>query len=111
MSEYRETTITGKKRQRAYRVVISNELNQQPTIEFQEEEVLDLDGTQIRQTCGGIVLPFDPGKEVPLIDPRTNMPILDEKGVQRTTTMLEAYVLIYSSYWQAAAERDNQTKE
>lgn len=103
-----ELDVTGSQYQRSYRIVIDNLLGEIPLISFQEEKVTTLaTGEIINKHCGFLNLEYDPNFIIPLKNPITNEPILEEDGVtQKTVTLEEAYVIVYSAYWEAAKNRD-----
>ena len=60
MADYKASDVVGNKWTRAFRVSINNQLNSPPTICFEEEEVINLDGDQIRKPSGSVQCVFDP---------------------------------------------------
>lgn len=101
MPDYNESQVAGHVWQRAHQIVIDNVRGTPPTIRFDEERVVAFeDGTEIRNPLGSLVVPFDPAKQVPLLNPLTGEP---------TSTSIshgEVYAIIYSAYIAAASERD-----
>lgn len=104
---YNEQSVIGTQYQRAFRIVVSNELDQIPRIAFDEETVITLNtGETIKKPCGVLNLSVTDTFLVPLIDPLTGDPVLDENGVQKTSSISEMYILYYSLYIEAARLRD-----
>lgn len=109
MADYKESTVTGTRWSRCRQIRIDNPHSSQgvPTVQFVEEDAIDLGGA-----VGVIVTPsklrpiysiqFDPAEVVDLYDPITG-----EKTTQ-TITMGEIYALIFSAYMTHAARRDEQ---
>ena len=98
---YNETTVTGQAWKRCHQVVIENPRTGQQVVRFEEERVLAMDGgAEIKTPVGGLLVVFDPAKEIPLRDPMTG------ELTGQTTTYGAAYALLYSAYMAAAVERD-----
>ena len=98
---YNETTVTGQAWQRCHQVVIENPRTGQHVVRFEEERVLAVDGgAEINTPIGGIAVPFDQAKEIPLRNPMTG------ELTGESTTYGAAYALLYSAYLAAATERD-----
>ena len=100
MPDYKESTVSGTSWQRCHTVTVHNQLSQTPRIEFQEEKVINIDGTSIPQWVGGCTKDFSAAESFPILDPATNVP------TGQTLTHGELYVALYSLYMQTAAERD-----
>lgn len=101
MPDYNESTVTGHTWQRCHQVVVENPRNAAPSVRFDEERVLALNGgAELRQPAGTLAVLFDPATVIPLRDPSTGEP------TGATATYGEAYVLLYSAYVAAALARD-----
>lgn len=102
MADYNEQTLTSKMWQRACRIVIENPLGEMPTVNYVEEEVIQLpDGTTKHRLLGNLPFKFDdPMKLVTMINVETNEP------TKETYPVGLAQWIIYSLYWQLATERD-----
>lgn len=101
MPNYKETTITGNKYQRACRVMIENPINKTPTVSFIEEEItINSDDNITHKLVGSLNMTFDPNEVVEIINPTTNLPT----GQKYPTAI--AQLIIYSLYWKKARERD-----
>lgn len=103
MADYKEQIITGQysEYQRANKVIITNELNQIPIIDFLEEVIATLPSGQRlvikRDKCDDMM--GDPSEQFDMLNP------LDD-SVIGTGTYQQAYVLLYSIYRYVAAKRD-----
>ena len=64
MSDYKENSITGKKWQRAVRVVIENPYQALPSILFVEEEVVEAEDKLFKQPCANLSTSFDVGDQL-----------------------------------------------
>lgn len=87
--------------QRAKRVIISNEMNKIPTIQFDEEFVLQVDGNVLTKTeVGNIISSLkNPMIEFDLLNPETDQTI-------GKSNFQQAYVILYSVYRFLADKRD-----
>lgn len=100
MPNYKETTVSGSSYTRAHRVIINNQYQSVPTISFQEEEVLNVNGQVIQQQKESLSENFtNPDTVFPLVDPTTGAPLGD-------ATYGQIYVLLHSLYLHLAARRD-----
>lgn len=86
MADYKETTVTGSKWQRAVRVVIDNPYNCLPSILFVEEELINTGDMIIPRLCSNLSAVFDPKNEI---------------HIEIYTKLNELYILLRE-------ERDNQ---
>ena len=59
MPNYKENNISGKKWQRAVRVVIENPYQALPSILFVEEEVVEAEDNLFKQPCANLSTSFD----------------------------------------------------
>ena len=103
MPDYKEATVTGQQsqHQRCYQITISNPFDNAPSVRFDEETLLTLpDESKINKQIGGITVPFDPMKIIPVRNPAT------WELTGQTITFGEVYAVLASAYWQAALERD-----
>lgn len=101
MADYKESTITGKSWQRCYRVVINNPYNEQKTIAFLEEELVQIGGKTVTTLLPSLDEVFnDPSKVINIVDPQTNVP------TGTTITYGEVYAILHSAYIQNALARD-----
>ena len=57
---YKASTLTGDQYTRAMMVRINNPLNETPTIEFAEEEIVNLSGKQLKMYAGSLNCKMDP---------------------------------------------------
>lgn len=106
MPDYKETSVAGHSWQRCAQVVIDNRRGAVPTVRFDEETVVALDGAaEVRTPVGGLTVDFAPSREIPLRDPQTGEP------TGAVMTYAEAYAVLYSAYLEAALERDVQRAE
>jgi len=98
---YQQSNITGESWKRAYRVIINNEYQSIPRIEFFEEKVVNIEGSIIKQNDGSVAEQFTEANATETFD------IKDEEGnVIDTKTYLEVYSLLQSLYLHLAAKRD-----
>lgn len=102
MPDYKQSTVAGTTWQRCRQVVLDNPLGVVPTIRFDEQEVLAIEGraVEIKRPMGALSLPFEPSKPIALRDPATGA------LTGETSSYGAAYVLIYSAYMAAAEARD-----
>lgn len=105
MANYQETSVTGTKYTRAYQVLVQNGLENK-SITFQEEELVNLDGTQVHNKLGSIFESFtadNANTTFDLLDPNTGASM----GQGMTMTYSGVYAALYSLYMHLAVERDN----
>ena len=100
MSDYKESTIAGTTWQRCHQIVIENPREGAATVRFEEEEVLALDGREVRRSVGAITVPVDMVKTFAMLDPVTGQPTGEQVSYGYARAMLA------SAYLAAAAERD-----
>lgn len=100
MPDYKASEIAGTTWQRCRQVVLDNPIGGTPTVRFDEQEILAIDGREIKRPAGSLSLPFDPARSIPLRDPETG----DLTG--DIASYGDAYALIYSAYIAAALARD-----
>lgn len=101
MANYKQTNVSGDSYQRAYRVVVENQLNSVPSITFYEEEVLSLSGgRQLKNNVAGCLAQFQHGATFDLINPLDDTPL----GAQGSHDQLQ--VLLYSLYKSLRAKAD-----
>jgi hypothetical protein len=101
MSNYKQSDIAGVVWQRCHTVTIQNQLEILKKIDFQEEQVINIDGKIYHEWVAGCSKDYDANASFPILDPQTNA----ETGI--TMTHQELYVALYSLYMQTASERDN----
>lgn len=101
MSDYKETTLSGSSWQRCHQIVIDNPRGGVPTVRFDEEETLAINGDEIKRPMGQLALAFDPARSFDLRNPITG-----ELIPGAASTYGDVYVLLYSAYMAAALERD-----
>lgn len=100
MPDYKQSDISGTTWQRCYQVVLDNPLGGVPTVRFDEQEVLSIDGREMRRPRGTLSLPYDPTRVIALRNPETG------ELTGESTTYAQAYELIYSAYITAGMARD-----
>ncbi len=106
MSSYTESLVTGHAWRRCNQIVIDNRRSSTPTVRFDEETVVALEGAaEVRAPAGVLTIDFDPAREIPLRDPQTGEP------TGAVMTYAEAYAVLYSAYLDAALDRDVQRAE
>ena len=106
MTTYTESTVTGHAWRRCNQIVIDNRRGATPTVRFDEETVVALDGaTEVRAPVDVLTIDFDPSREIPLRDPQTGEP------TGAVMTYADVYAVLYSAYLDAALERDVQRAE
>ena len=106
MPDYKETSVAGHRWQRCNQIVIDNRRSATPSVRFDEEAVVALEGAaEVRTPAGVLTIDFDPSREIPLRDPQTGEP------TGAVMTYAEAYAVLYSAYLDAALERDVQRAE
>jgi hypothetical protein len=99
---YRETPVAGTGWTRSNGVNISNPYNGMPVISFQEEQILEVNGTTFVKPLGQLTENFaDPSKQFDLVNPADGMVI-------GTASYMEIYLILYSLYLKLTTERDNQ---
>ena len=106
MPDYKETSVAGHSWRRCHQIVIDNRRSTVPTVRFDEETVVALDGAaEVRTPAGALTVEFDPAREIALRDPQTGKP------TGAVMTYAEVYAVLYSAYLDAALERDVQRAE
>ena len=104
MPDYKESVVAGQQsqHQRCYQIMINNPHDVAPSVRFDEELLLALpDGSKINRQVGGITVPFDQLKSIPIRNPAT------WELTGQSITFGEVYAILASAYWQAALERDD----
>lgn len=106
MSDYKESSVAGQSWQRCHQVVIDNRRGGVPTVRFDEETVVALEGSaEVRTPAGVLTVDFDPARQIPLRNPVTG------ELTGTVMTYADAYAVLYSAYLDAALERDVQRAE
>jgi hypothetical protein len=105
MSNYKESDVVGVVWQRCHTVQISNQLNQDKTIFFQEEKVYNLDGDDMKKYVDGCGKQFSATQTFSLLN------VNDGTETGAVMTHEQLYQAIYSLYIQTAKERDNQANQ
>lgn len=105
MPNYKESNISGVEWQRCHTVTIQNQLELSKKIDFQEEQVIDINGKIYHEWVAGCSAVFDPAARFDILDPQTNV------ATGQTMTHQDLYVALYSLYMQVAADRDNQANQ
>ena len=101
---YKESTVTGTKWNRCAGVNIHNPLAPDvATVNFNEQEILLIDGKAIAIGNGNLYSVFDPASMIDLIDPDT----LEPTGQQVPEGMV--YLALFSKYMACAKARDDKT--
>lgn len=100
MADYKESTVSGTKWQRASRVVIENPFGGTPHVSFVEEEVVNFGDKQITNPCANLIVQFDPAAEIALVDPATGTP------TGKVMSHADLYAALHSLYMQEAVKRD-----
>jgi hypothetical protein len=105
MPNYKESNISGVEWQRCHTVTIQNQLELPKKIDFQEEQVIDINGKIYHEWVAGCSTVFDPSASFDILDPQTNV------ATGQAMTHQDLYVALYSLYMQTAQERDNETNQ
>ena len=100
MADYKETTINGTAWQRAQLIIMSNHLGQLPTVTYQEEQILALDGGNIQKPLGQLSYTIDPLDEIELVDVETLLP------TGETIPVALVHQALFSDYINRAKARD-----
>lgn len=102
---YQEIATSGSMWTRSNKVTISNPYNQTPSVHFEEERVIQLDGGAAPITNPNprfLSANFDATASFPLLDPVTGEP------TGATATHQELYVMLHSLYIKTATDSDAQ---
>jgi hypothetical protein len=103
MANYKEQIITGEysEYQRAYKVIITNELNKLPVIDFMEEVIATL------PSGGSVIVKRDKCDDT-LSNPVETFPLLNpnDDSVIGSAEYQQIYVMLYSLYRYIANKRD-----
>lgn len=100
-SNYSEQSIAGMAWQRCHQVVIDNPRGSAPSVRFDEERIVSIDGApELRTALDSVVVAFDPARLIPLRDPASG------ELTGAAMSYAEAYALLYSAYLDAALARD-----
>jgi len=98
---YKQTTVSGDSWVRATRVVIENQLDGIPSINFVEEQVVNIGAEQIKRLVSNVCTSMtDQTATFPLVNPATGL------ATGTTASYGEIYVLLHSLYLDLAAKRD-----
>ena len=100
MADYKETTINGTAWQRAQLIIMSNHLGQLPTVTYQEEQILALDGGNVQRPAGQLSYTIDPLAEIELVDVETLLP------TGETIPVALVHQALFSDYINRAKARD-----
>ena len=103
MTDYKQTDVAGRQHQRAFKISIDNPYLQMPSIVFEEETVVQLDGQAIKQFAGTMredLTMENMGESFDLVNPLDNTPL------GTTATYQELQILLHSAYFHLAAKRD-----
>lgn len=100
---YSDTSVECQKRRRAKQIIINNNLDTFPTVDYVEEDLVSIDGDLHKINAGTLTVVIDDkSKSFPILDPNTN-----EAIIGKSMTYGEAYMVLYSAYFFAAIQRDN----
>ena len=100
MSDYKETDVSGKAWQRAQMIIISNHHGQVPTVTYQEEALIHLNGEIVQKPAGSLGYTIDLLAEIELRDPETLEPTGD------TIPVALVQQALFSDYVNRAEARD-----
>ena len=100
MANYKETEVAGSEYTRCCEIHIFNPRDRAPNVSFVEQRITTLGDRTLETYAGQIDMPFDPAKEIDVIDPETNEP------TGEVVTLADVYQLIYSVYLKEALLRD-----
>lgn len=112
---YKEDKVSGY--QRCYGGTFSNPKDGTPSITFNEEVHIDVDGQMFSRQLGSISVELiDPNKPLLLINPVDNTPIsvemfLGKIQAQNAVIYEDMFIYLYSLYHQVAIERDATSLE
>lgn len=108
---YKQSAVSGVSWVRCKAVTVTNPLDpvvdpilgtsRGPTAYFQEEKVVNVDGSNILTDVGSCQKEFQIEAEIPLLDPNTGLP------TGKSVTHGELYTILFSLYMQTAVERDS----
>jgi hypothetical protein len=100
MANYKQATLAAQTWQRAKQVTITNTYDAVPTIAFQEEQVIDINGKLTLQDIGVITKDLStPTASFKLVSPV-------DGSVLGTATYQDVYVMLSSLYLDLATKRD-----
>jgi hypothetical protein len=104
MSDYKESSLTGNKWQRAHTVNIYNSYGGIPWVKFVEEIITNLsDGQILHSPVGELQAEFtDPTTTFNLVSP------VDNETIVGSATYGELHVMLHSLYFHLASIRDSQ---
>lgn len=105
MPNYKESDVSGVAWQRCHTVTIQNALELQKSIDFQEEQVIDIGGKIYHEWVAGCSKQFDPEASFPILDVQSGA------DTGQTMSHAQLYQALYSLYMQTAKERDNQANQ
>lgn len=94
--DYQEQNVAGKKWRRCYQIIIFNHKNEVPSIQFNQEDIYELENDEIKKQSGMISDTFDPTKTFSIVNPETLEP------TEQTMTYAEMYHLLLSAYLSVA---------
>lgn len=100
MSKYNQSAISGEEYTRCNVITITNPLDRNPSISFNETVVTVLPNRVIENTAGNIIIAFDAAKVIPLRNPETG------ELTGQSITHTDMYVALYSAYIAEAMARD-----
>ena len=105
MANYQETTASGTSWVRSNSVNIQNPLNGTPSVTFNTETVIQLEGgaTIVQPNMRWINKVFNSTEEFPIINPETNEP------TGTFSTHSELYALLYSLFIKTVTDLDTQS--
>lgn len=98
--EYMKTDIQGSSYRRAFQIIIYNELNKVPVAEMRRQDIINLGDRVIDVVAPTLPIPYDPTKQIALINPETGEPL------GATSSMQELFVILFSLFVQESATFD-----
>ena len=101
-TDYKAESTTAASRQRCSMIVFTNPLNGAPGVSFDEQRVTQIDDRSIVEYVGNLTAGFDPGADIPILDPETG------KDTGKTVKQGELYAILFSLYFQVATKRDEE---
>jgi hypothetical protein len=100
MNNYKQTAVSGDSYERAFRIIVENKKGDTPHMTFQNEMLLNVNGTEQHLDADSFTSYFDPAATFPLINP------MDDSPLGQTGSDIQFQVLLYSKYVDARNKRD-----
>lgn len=105
MTNYKETTLSGSKWERVYKIEIDAPKDEQAVLRFGVQEVTNTDGVLSFKNSRSVQANFVPGETVPVLNP------LNDEETGATISSEEVYAIVHSYVMFKMYQNDDQQEQ